>query len=242
MARLNGKVAAITGGNSGIGRATAQRFASEGAKVYVFDKFTDSGVDGVTTIGGDVTARRDLDRFFKIVGAENGHLDVLFANAGVGNMAPLGSISDSDFDFVFGVNVKGVLFTVQAGLPLMKAGGSIILTSSTTGVMGTPAFSVYSASKAAVRNFARTWALDLKGTGIRVNVISPGATSTPGLHEGLAATGQEKEFLAGMAEAAPLGRIAQPEEIAAAVLFLASDDSSFMTGSEVFADGGLAQV
>src|SRR3984893_13673149 len=172
MSKLEGKVAVITGGNSGIGLATAERFVSEGA--YVF-----------------ITGRRldDLDRLFATVQAEKGHVDVLFANAGIGNMSPLGAISEEQFDKVFDVNVKGTLFTVQKALPLIRTGGSIILTGSTTGSMGTPAFSVYSATKAAIRNFARSWALDLKGTGIRVNVLSPGATTTPGLLNGLAKTG-----------------------------------------------------
>ena len=171
-----------------------------------------------------------------------GHVDILFANAGIGNMSPLGAISEEQFDKVFDVNVKGTLFTVQKALPLMRSGGSIILTGSTTGSMGTPAFSVYSATKAAIRNFARSWALDLKGTGIRVNVLSPGATTTPGLLNGLAKTGMQEALLAGFASQAPLERVGNPDETAAVALFLASDDSSFMTGSEVFVDGGLAQV
>ena len=174
--------------------------------------------------------------------AEKGHVDILFANAGIGGMSPLGAISEDQFDSIFDVNVKGTLFTVQKALPLMRAGGSIILTGSTTGSMGTPAFSVYSATKAAIRNFARSWALDLKGTGIRVNVLSPGATTTPGLLNGLARTGMQEALLAGFANQAPLGRVGDSDETAAVALFLGSDDSSFMTGSEVFVDGGLAQV
>jgi NAD(P)-dependent dehydrogenase (short-subunit alcohol dehydrogenase family) len=166
----------------------------------------------------------------------------MLANAGLGNMAPLGAITEDQFDNVFDVNVKGTLFSVQKALSLMKAGGSIILTGSTTGSMGTAAFSVYSATKAAIRNFARCWALDLKGTGIRVNVLSPGATTTPGLLDGLAKTGMQEQILAGLAGQAPLGRIGDADESAAVALFLASDESSFMTGSEVFVDGGLAQV
>jgi NAD(P)-dependent dehydrogenase (short-subunit alcohol dehydrogenase family) len=169
-------------------------------------------------------------------------MDILFANAGLGAREPLGKITVSALDLVFGVNVKGTIFTVQKGLPLMRDGGSIILTGSTTGSMGTAAFSIYSASKAAIRNLARSWALDLKGTGIRVNVLSPGATATPGLFDGLARTGQKDAIIAGLIEQSPLGRIADPDDIADVALFLASDDSRSMTGSEIFADGGMAQV
>lgn len=190
---------------------------------------------------GDVSRLNDLDRLFATVRANSGQLDILFANAGLGKLAPLGAIDEALFDSTFDVNVKGTLFTVQKALPLMVAGGSIILSGSTTGLTGTPAFSVYSATKAAVRNFARSWALDLKGTGIRVNVLSPGATETPGL-KGLATAGEENVLLKGLAAQIPLGRIGNPEETAAVALFLASDESSFMTGSEVFVDGGSAQV
>src|SRR5216683_3803997 len=169
-------------------------------------------------------------------------LDVLFANAGLGAREPLGTITESSFDLVFGVNVKGTIFTVQKGLPLMREGGSIILTGSTTASMGTPAFSIYSASKAAIRNLARSWTLDLKGTGIRVNVLSPGATATPGLLNGLARTGKKDAIIAGLIEQTPLRRMADPDDIADVALFLASDDSRSMTGSEIFADGGMAQV
>src|SRR6202011_5402208 len=249
MGRLTGKIAVITGGNSGIGFATGERFVSEGAYVFItgrrqdeLDKAVASLGSGVTGVQGDVSNLDDLDRLFATVQTEQGHVDVLFANAGIGNMSPLGAISEEQFDKVFDVNVKGTLFTVQKALPLMRTGGSIILTGSTTGSMGTPAFSVYSATKAAIRNFARSWALDLKGTGIRVNVLSPGATTTPGLLNGLAKTGMQEALLAGLASQAPFERLGNPDETAAVALFLASDDSSFMTGSEVFVDGGLAQV
>jgi NAD(P)-dependent dehydrogenase (short-subunit alcohol dehydrogenase family) len=248
MGRLTGKIAVITGGNSGIGLATAKRFVSEGAYVFItgrrqdeLDKAVATLGSGVTGVQGDISNLDDLDRLFATVQAE-WHVDILFANAGIGNMSPLGAISEEQFDKVFDVNVKGTLFTVQKALPLMRSGGSIILTGSTTGSMGTPAFSVYSATKAAIRNFARSWALDLKGTGIRVNVLSPGATTTPGLLNGLAKTGMQEALLAGFASQAPLERVGNPDETAAVALFLASDDSSFMTGSEVFVDGGLAQV
>jgi NAD(P)-dependent dehydrogenase (short-subunit alcohol dehydrogenase family) len=249
MGRLAGKVAVITGGNSGIGLATAKRFVSEGAYVFItgrrqdeLDKAVATLGSGVTGVQGDVSNLDDLDRLFATVQAEKGHVDVLFANAGIGGMSPLGSIPEDQFDKVFAVNVKGTLFTVQKAIPLMRTGGSIILTGSTTGSMGSPAFSVYSATKAAIRNFARCWALDLKGTGIRVNVLSPGATTTPGLLNGLARTGRQEALLAGLASQAPLERVGNPDETAAVALFLASDDSSFMTGSEVFVDGGMAQV
>jgi NAD(P)-dependent dehydrogenase (short-subunit alcohol dehydrogenase family) len=248
MDRLQGKIAIVTGGNSGIGLATAKRFVAEGAEVFITGRRQDE-LDravkmigaGVTAVQGDVSRLDDLDRLFETVRAKSGRIDILFANAGLGTFAPLGHIEEESFDLTFSVNVKGTLFTVQKALPLMHAGGSIILTGSTTGSMGTPAFSVYSATKAAIRNFARSWALDLKGSGIRINVLSPGATETPGL-KGLANTGGEAAFLESLAEQIPLGRIASPDETAAVALFLASDDSSFMTGSEVFADGGAAQV
>jgi NAD(P)-dependent dehydrogenase (short-subunit alcohol dehydrogenase family) len=249
MGRLAGKVAVITGGNSGIGLAAAKRFVSEGAYVFITGRRQDELDKAVATLGsgsrgvqGDVSNLDDLDRLFATVRAEKGHVDVLFANAGIGGMSPLGSIPEDQFDKIFDVNVKGTLYTVQKALPLMRSGGSIILTGSTTGSMGTPAFSVYSATKAAIRNFARSWALDLKGTGIRVNVLSPGATTTPGLLNGLARTGMQEALLASLASQAPLERLGSPDETAAVALFLASDESSFMTGGEVFVDGGMAQV
>jgi len=249
MGRLEGKTAVITGGNSGIGLATAKRFAAEGANVCITGRRQEELNKAVAAIGsgawavqGDVSNLDDVDRIFAAVRAARGHIDVLFANAGLGAMAPVGAITEASFELVFAVNVKGTLFTVQKALPLMKTGGSIILTGSTTGSKGTPSFSVYSASKAAVRNFARSWALDLKTTGIRVNVLSPGATATPGLLDGLARSGQQEALIAGLIAQTPVGRLGRPEETAAVALFLASDDSSFMTGSEVFVDGGMAQV
>jgi NAD(P)-dependent dehydrogenase (short-subunit alcohol dehydrogenase family) len=249
MGRLDGKIAVITGGNSGIGLASAKRFAAEGAQVVItgrrqpeLDKAVEIIGGDVLAIQGDISNLSDLDRLFDTVKSAKGRIDVLFANAGLGARAPLGMISEESFDTVFGVNVKGTLFTVQRGLPLMKAGGSIILTGSTTDVKGTAAFSVYSASNAAVRNFARSWAVDLKGTGIRVNVLTPGPTETPGLMNGLARTGMKDQMVAGLIAEIPLGRMGNPDETAAVALFLASDDSSFMTGSEVFVDGGQAQI
>ena len=249
MGRLEGKIAVITGANSGIGLASAKRFVAEGAHVYItgrrpqeLDEAIKAIGAGATAIQGDVSNLEDLDRLFANVRSDHGHMDILFANAGLGAREPLGKITVSTFDLVFGVNVKGTIFTVQKGLPLMRDGGSIILTGSTTGSMGTAAFSIYSASKAAIRNLARSWTLDLKGTGIRVNVLSPGATATPGLLNALARTGQKDAMIAGLIEQSPLGRMADPDDIADVALFLASDDSRSMTGSEIFADGGMAQV
>ncbi|MDB5400289.1 MAG: hypothetical protein QOD56_628 [Gammaproteobacteria bacterium] len=249
MGRLEGKIAVITGANSGIGLASAKRFVTEGAHVYItgrrkeeLDEAVQTLGAGVTAVQGDVSNLDDLDRLFSKVRSGHGRVDVLFANAGLGALEPLGKITEASFDLVFGVNVKGAIFTVQKGLPLMREGGSIILTGSTTGSMGTPAFSVYSASKAAIRNLARSWALDLKGTGIRVNVLSPGPTETPGLLRGLARTGKQEAMIAGLIAQTPLGRMSHPDDIAAVALFLASDDSTSMTGSEIFADGGMAQV
>ncbi|GAA0265289.1 SDR family NAD(P)-dependent oxidoreductase [Pseudomonas rhodesiae] len=249
MSRLNGKIAVITGGNSGIGLASAIRFAQEGAQVVIvgrrqeeLDKALDLIGPHAIAIQGDIAKLDDLERIFAQIKATKGRIDVLFANAGLGDFEPIGSITEASFDRTFGINVKGTLFTVQNALPLMSAGSSIMLTGSTTGTMGTPAFSVYSATKAALRNFARSWALDLKGTGIRVNVISPGPISTPGLDLALSGTGQKDAIIDDMTGQIPLGRIGQAEEVAAAALFLASDESSFMTGSEMFVDGGFAQV
>lgn len=249
MNRLNGKIAVITGGNSGIGLASAIRFAAEGAQVVIVGRRQEELDKALLLIGpeataiqGDIANLEDLDRVFAEVKAQKGRIDVLFANAGLGDLQPLGSITEDSFDHVFGVNVKGTLFTVQKALPLMGAGGSIVLTGSTTASMGTGAFSVYSASKAALRNFARSWALDLSGTGIRVNVLSPGPTSTPGLDTALSQTGQRDAIVNDMVTRVPLGRMGKSEEVAAAALFLASDESSFMTGSEMFVDGGYAQV
>lgn len=244
MKRLDGKVALITGGGSGIGLASARRFLEEGAVVYIAGRRRAALEAAAAALGGqvralqaDVAKLEDLDRLFETLRAERGGLDVLFANAGVGQLAPLSEISPEHYDHAFGINVKGSLFTVQKALPLLRPGASIILTGSTVGVMGTPAMSVYSASKAAVRNFARSWAQDLRGSGIRVNVLSPGPTRTEMVMDVMS-----EEIMAEQAKAAPLERLGDPAETAAVAAFLASDDSSFMTGSEVFVDGGYAQI
>ncbi|MCF5466446.1 SDR family oxidoreductase [Pseudomonas syringae] len=249
MNRLSGKVAVITGGGTGIGLASALGFAAEGAEVVIIGRRQEELNKALQLIGptataiqADISKLDDLDRVYTQVKATKGRIDILFANAGLGDFQPLGSITEQSFDRTFGVNVKGTLFTVQKALPLMHSGSSIILTGSTTATMGTQAFSVYSATKAALRNFARSWALDLKGTGIRVNVLSPGPISTPGLDLALAGTGQRDAVIDSMVGQLPLGRMGLSEEVAAAALFLASDESSFMTGSEMFVDGGFAQV
>lgn len=250
MHRLESKVAVITGGSTGIGLATAKLFAAEGAKVFITGRRQDALDRAVAEIGNgaagiqaDSAQLRDLDRLYDQVKSEAGRLHVLFANAGGGGTLPLGQITEEQVDDTFGRNVKGVIFTVQKALPLMSQGASIILTGSTAGSRGTPGFSVYSASKAAVRNLARSWALDLQGTGIRVNVISPGPVRTPGLL-GLAGddAARHEEWLDSFVPQIPLGRVGEPEEIARVALFLASDDASFVNGSELFADGGTAQV
>lgn len=248
MGKLDNKIAVVTGANSGIGLATAKRFAAEGAHVYItgrrqsaLDEAVDEIGSRVTAVQGDVSRLADLDRLFEIVRAGHGRIDVLFANAGLGRLEPLGHITEASFDLMFDVNVKGIVFTVQKALPLMRPGTSVILTGSTAGMMGTPAFSIYSATKAAIRNLARSWTLDLKGTGIRVNVLSPGATATPGL-DGVAEAGGGNALYKSLIDQTPSGQIAEATDVAAIALFLASDESAVMAGSEVFADGGLAQV
>jgi NAD(P)-dependent dehydrogenase (short-subunit alcohol dehydrogenase family) len=244
MSRLNGKIAVVTGGGSGIGLGAAKRFVEEGAFVYIFGRRQAQLDAALAQLGanaravqGSVTDPADLDRLYETVKAEHGRVDIVFANAGTGSFAPLGEITPEHYDSIFDVNVKGLLFTVQKALPLMSAGGSIILTGSSTSVMGTPQFSVYSATKAAIRNLARSWALDLQGTGIRINVLSPGPTKTE-----LALEVVGEDAFQALGAATPLGRLADPSETAAVAAFLASSDSSYMTGGEVFVDGGLAQV
>jgi NAD(P)-dependent dehydrogenase (short-subunit alcohol dehydrogenase family) len=244
MSRLEGKTAVITGGGSGIGLGAAKRFVEEGAFVYIFGRRQEALDVALAELGsnaravrGSVTDLADLDRLYATVKAERGGLDILLANAGTGSFAPLGEITVEHYDQIFDLNVKGLVFTVQKALPLMGQGGSIILTGSSTGVMGTAAFSIYSATKAAVRNLARSWALDLRGTGVRVNVMSPGPITTELAQEVLG-----EEGVAAMGASTVLGRMGDPAETGAVAAFLASSDSSFMTGGEVFVDGGLAQV
>lgn len=246
--KLEGKVALITGGTTGIGLASAQEFAAQGAKVFITGRRQaelDAAVAAIgdSTIGicSDVSKLDDLDRVYAAIAAKAGHLDIVFANAGGGDMQPLGSITEEHFDRIFSINVKGLLFTVQKALPLMKDGGSVILTSSTTSIQGTENFSVYSASKAAVRNFARSWVLDLKARHIRVNALSPGPVRTPGL-AGLVPAEHRDGLFAHLSSLVPIGRLGEPSEIAKAAAFLASDDSSFVSGIELFVDGGAAQI
>jgi NAD(P)-dependent dehydrogenase (short-subunit alcohol dehydrogenase family) len=250
MKKLEGKVALITGGSSGIGLATAQCFVAEGAYVFITGRRQeelDAAVkligQQVTGVQGDVANLADLDRLYEQVRQQKGHLDIVFANAGGSNgMAPLGAITEEHFDKVFNTNVRGMLFTVQKALPLLRDGSSIILTASTTGSKGAAAFSVYSASKAAVRSFARTWTMDLQARKIRVNALSPGPTETPAQTR-MGDTPAKKQFIKEYIIAnVPMGRFGQPEETAKAALFLASDDSSFITGIELFVDGGVAQI
>lgn len=247
--QFRNKVVVITGGSSGIGLAAAKAFAAAGASVFITGRRQEALDAAVKQIGGGVTAIRgdmadlaDIDRLYDAVQQKHAQIDVLFANAGGGEMVPLGAITEEHYQRTFDTNVKGVLFTVQKALPLLKDGASVILTSSTTSISGTPAFSVYSATKAAVRNFARNWMLDLKDRRIRVNAVSPGVTETAGLDDlfgGGAQAQGTKDYLAGLI---PAGRVGQPEEIARAVLFLASDDASFINGIELFVDGGQAQI
>jgi NAD(P)-dependent dehydrogenase (short-subunit alcohol dehydrogenase family) len=248
--KLEGKVAVVTGGTTGIGLATAKRFVAEGAYVFItgrrqaeLDRAVEEIGPNAVAVRADASNLTDLDRLYDQVKIEKGRIDILFANAGGGSMLPLGSITEEQYADTFGRNVKGVLFTVQKALPLLADGASVILTGSTAASGGTPGFSVYAASKAAVRAFARNWILDLKERRIRVNVISPGPTRTPGLVN-LAGpdAAQQQGLLDHMAAQVPLGRVGNPDEIARAVVFLASDDASFVTGAELFVDGGEAQV
>lgn len=248
--KFQGKVVVVTGGTSGIGLASAQHFAAEGATVYISGRREAELTAAIKSIGGDVTGVQtdmsklsDIDRLYDAVQQKHGQIDILFANAGGGSMLPLGAITEDHYEDIFGRNVKGLIFTVQKALPLLRDGAAVILTGSTVSIKGTAAFSIYSASKAAVRNLARSWTLDLKDRGIRVNVISPGPVHTPGLVE-LAGPGaaEQQGLLDYMAAQVPLGRVADPKEIARAVAFLASDDASFIAGAELFADGGLAQI
>jgi len=249
MGKLEGKIGLVTGGTSGIGLATAKRFVDEGAYVFITGrrepelrtavKEINRNVSGVQ---GDVSKLDDLDRLFAQIKREKGRLDVVFANAGIAKYARLGTITEDSYDSIFDINVKGVVFTVQKALPLLPNGASIILNSSIVGSKGLSSNSVYSATKAAIRSFARTWTTDLKDRHIRVNAISPGSIDTPGLGDLLASseTGEERKKM--IEKLTPLGRFGTPDEIGKAVVFLASDDSSYVTGIELFVDGGFAQV
>jgi NAD(P)-dependent dehydrogenase (short-subunit alcohol dehydrogenase family) len=249
VGRLEGKTALVTGGNSGIGLATAKQFVKEGAYVFITGRREPELAAAVKEIGrnvtgvqGDVANLADLDRLFAQIKQEKGKLGIVFANAGVAKYAPFGKITEEHYDSIFNINVKGLLFTVQKALPLLPDGASIILNASIVASKGLPANSVYSATKAAVRSFARTWTTDLKERRIRVNAVSPGATDTPGLSDLLASTEAGQQRLKMLSNTVPLGRLGTPDEIAKAVVFLACDDSSYITGTELFVDGGMAQV
>src|SRR5215216_1722497 len=250
MKKLEGKVAVITGGNSGIGLATVQRFVSDGAYVFITGRRQSEldaavkqiGKNNVSGVQDDVSNLADLDRLYATVKEQKGSIDILFPNAGVAEFVPLGAITEAHFDKTFNINVKGLLFTVQKALPLFQDGGSIILNASIASSKGFEANSVYSATKAAIRSFARTWTVDLKHRKIRVNAISPGPIDTPGFR-GLVQTAEQLEqFKASIVATVPLGRMGTPDEVAKVVLFLASDDSSYVTGIELFVDGGMAQI
>jgi len=243
--KLEGKIAIITGGSAGIGLATAKQFVEEGAYVYITGRRQaelDAAVaaigSNITAIQGDVTKLADLDRIYAQIAKEKGRLDIVFANAGGGPLVPLGSITEEHYDSVFNVNVKAVVFTVQKALPLIPNGGCIVLNASIVSIKGFPAFSIYSATKAAVRSFARTWTTDLKDRGIRVNAVSPGPVDTPLLNEAFS----NPDDMKALAATVVMGRLGRPEELAKAVTFLASSDASFITGIELFVDGGAAQV
>jgi NAD(P)-dependent dehydrogenase (short-subunit alcohol dehydrogenase family) len=245
---LDGKIALVTGGSTGIGLGAAQELVNQGARVFITGRRQaelDAAVAALgpaaTAIRADASVLAELDTVYAQIAKSAGRLDILFANAGGGDMLPLGAITEEHFDRIFGTNVRGVLFTVQKALPLLNDGASVILTSSTAAIQGTAAFSVYSASKAAVRNFARSWALDLKDRGIRVNAVSPGPIRTPGLG-GLVPDEARQGLFDALASQIPLGRLGEPQEVGKAVAFLASDAASFVNGIELFVDGGMAQV
>jgi NAD(P)-dependent dehydrogenase (short-subunit alcohol dehydrogenase family) len=247
--KLEGKIALVTGGGSGIGLATAKRFVAEGAKVVITGRRKEVLDAAVQEIGPSATAVQadagnlaDLDKLYAQIQQQHGRIDVLFANAGGGEFATIDQVTEEHFDKTFDTNVKGVFFTVQKALPLIPDGGAIVLNASIVSIKGMPAFGVYSATKAAVRSFARTWTNELKDRQIRVNVVSPGPIDTPGV-DGLAENQEQaKELKAGLASQVPLGRMGHPDEIAKVVVFLASDDASYVAGIELFVDGGMVQV
>lgn len=251
MGKLDGKIALVTGGSEGIGFSTVQQFLAAGA-AHVFitgrrqEKLNEAvkklGNKNVTAIQADSANLADLDRLYDVIKKQKGHLDIIFANAGVAEYAPLGSITEKHYDYIFNTNVKGVLFTVQKALPILKNGGSIIINGSIVSIQGPAAFSVYSATKAAVRSFARCWTVDLKERKIRVNTLSPGPIETPGFRGVAKSTGDEEGVATKFAAAVPMGRLGTSDEIGKAAVFLASDDSSYITGIELFVDGGIAQI
>jgi len=248
--KLAGKVALITGGSSGLGLATAERFANEGAQLFItgrrkaeLDQAVEQIGHGVVGIQGDISNLADLDRLYQVIKSQAGRLDILFANAGGGEFLPLGMITEAHVDKWLGINIKGTLFTVQKALPLMPDGASIVLNGSMVSTKGLPAFSVYAATKAAIRSFARNWSVDLRARKIRVNVVAPGTVVTPAYKNELGLTDDQiKAFVAQAAATTPLGRAGTPDEIAKAVLFLASEDSSYVNGIELYVDGGAAQI
>lgn len=247
--KLTNKVTVITGANSGIGLATAKEFIGQGAHVYITGRSQEQLDKAAADLGGQVTAVKcdiskmeDIDALISTVKEKHGKIDVLVSNVGIAHFEPLGHITEASYDQLFATNVKGTVFLVQKALPMMSSGGSIILTGSVNGSKGIAAMSVYGATKAALRSLAQSWALDLKGSGIRVNVLSPGATSTENVIKNLDAIGQLDAVTKNLADQSPLGRFAEPREVAKVMLFLASADSSFMTGSELFVDGGFVQI
>jgi len=249
MGKLEGKIALITGANSGIGLATAKQFVNEGAYVFITGRRESELTaavkeirKNVRAVKGDVSNLGDLDRLFAQIKKEKSKLDIVFANAGVATYARFGEITEEHYESIFSINVKGLLFAVQKALPLLPNGASIILNASIVASKGLSSNSVYSATKAAVRSFARTWTTDLKDRRIRVNAISPGAIDTPGLSKLVASSEASRQRMAAISTIVPLGRLGTPDEIAKAVVFLASDDSSYITGTELFVDGGFAQV
>jgi len=249
MGKLDGKIAVITGGNTGIGLATAKLFVAEGAYVYItgrrqekLDQAVAEIGSNVTGVQGDVASQSDINRLYEQIKSKHGKLDIIFANAGAAEHGPLGKITEEHFDRMFNGNVKGMVFTVQTLLPLLPNGAAIIVTSSVVGSKGLPDNSIYAATKAAVRSFARTWTTGLKNRLIRVNAISPGPIDTEGLRKAMDSSGMGDQMKQGISASVPLGRLGEPEEIAKAALFLASSDSSYITGIELFVDGGFAQV
>ncbi len=247
--KLDGKIAVITGGSSGIGLATARTFVAEGARVYMtgrrqgeLDAVIAALGSNAVAVQGDVSKPADLDRLYDLIRKEVGHVDIVFANAGIGDVAALGDLNEEHVDTLLDINIKGVIWTVQKALPLMGRGGSIILNASIVASKGWANWSVYSATKAAVRSFARTWSSDLKGRDIRINAVSPGIILTPGHKKAGLPSAELDRFYADAAGITPLGRVGKDSEVAKVVAFLASDDSSFVTGSEIFADGGFAQI